>query len=380
MEKELISNCVKNLESSPMFNLSLSSKELFHTNFLYWIWKINSDLFVAILRDLGCKAEWAASEEWKVRREHDNLDLCVLSNNEIVFILENKVKSIPTKKQLDEYSNKHIGVQDLILLSLAIDFPDRQSIEEDKKWKIRSYEDLYNSIKGNYEKFVGDIYYSKLIGDYCDFIKNLYELSREWEVKEESVFLLEADNDIHKLRIGDLRDKIWNSQACVKLVSELERVCQIKALNGWNIWEIKDKGECLSKLYVNWAFTHGQGLLEVKVKINNDFVMLIQLQGNRYCHGVEWISGERFRHEEFWKKTQGNEIIRKMSFLDLDNEHRAIYPDICCEKKRRSKAYNKYNDTFLYQSKLISEKVSVGQVLTAISGEVKKIIEIAKQG
>ena len=27
------------LKTSPMFNLSLSSKELFHSNFLYWICK-----------------------------------------------------------------------------------------------------------------------------------------------------------------------------------------------------------------------------------------------------------------------------------------------------------------------------------------------------
>lgn len=368
------------LNASPLYNLSLSSKELFHSNFLYWIGKNHPELFVAIFKDLGCVASWS-DDNWKIKREHLNFDICIETPDGIKFVLENKVKSIPMKRQLDEYEVKLVNKEcDFVLLSLATDFPDKKAIEEKNKWKIKNYENLYVAIINNKNKFVSDSYSLALIEDYCGFIINLHNLSRYWEVKDDSPFLLRPDEDVQDLRIGDLRDKIWNSQACVKLMSELERVCQVKAFYCWNIWEIRDYGECLSKLYVNWAFTHGQGLLEVKVKINKDFVMLIQLQGNRYCHGVEWISGEKIRHADFWKKTQDNETIRSMSFLELDNEHQAIYPDICCDKKRKSKAYNKYNDTFLYQSKLISEMASVGQVLTAISGEVKKIIEIAKQG
>lgn len=36
---------VSELEESPMFQLSLSSKELFHSNFLYWIWKFKAAAF-----------------------------------------------------------------------------------------------------------------------------------------------------------------------------------------------------------------------------------------------------------------------------------------------------------------------------------------------
>ena len=45
-------NAIKYLKTSPMFNLSLSSKELFHSNFLYWIWKADQKTFKSIINKL----------------------------------------------------------------------------------------------------------------------------------------------------------------------------------------------------------------------------------------------------------------------------------------------------------------------------------------
>lgn len=43
---------IEALKKSPMFQLSLSSKELFHSNFLYWIWNISPALFKDIINEL----------------------------------------------------------------------------------------------------------------------------------------------------------------------------------------------------------------------------------------------------------------------------------------------------------------------------------------
>lgn len=84
------------------------------------------------------------------KRELLNLDLCVqLCNGEhIPFVLENKVKSIPRKNQLDEYAAKlkPTPEDNLILLSLATEFPDKKDIEKEGKWKICSYKQLYEAI------------------------------------------------------------------------------------------------------------------------------------------------------------------------------------------------------------------------------------------
>lgn len=119
-------DAIKYLKTSPMFNLSLSSKELFHSNFLYWIWKLNPNAFkclMATLLDVEInQLDWGDDDKWEVVREYNSFDLCVKyrdteSNNEetgarkidygdVLLVIENKVKSIPYKGQLHKYVNK----------------------------------------------------------------------------------------------------------------------------------------------------------------------------------------------------------------------------------------------------------------------------------
>lgn len=107
-ELELIS---KNLKSSPMFHLSLSSKELFHSNFLSWIGNLAKEnggkeyeAFKNIMKN--CFG-YDLPEKWEVKREYKNLDFCIIADDNIAFVLENKVKSMPRKEQLDEYAEKN---------------------------------------------------------------------------------------------------------------------------------------------------------------------------------------------------------------------------------------------------------------------------------
>lgn len=106
---------VTKLRKSPMFQLSLSSKELFHSNFLYWIWQVSPTMFQYMISQLFMKAgrpidheEWP--EYYEVHREYNNFDLCVISKNDesdkqgkVRLVVENKVKSIPRLSQLKEY-------------------------------------------------------------------------------------------------------------------------------------------------------------------------------------------------------------------------------------------------------------------------------------
>ena len=103
---------VKTLQDSPLFQLSLTSKELFHSNFLYWLGVTYRDLFKETFSNLGCRtAAWP--EDWTVEREYKaaksiSLDLCVKGpgkNGKIYLILENKVKSIPNQQQLNRYTS-----------------------------------------------------------------------------------------------------------------------------------------------------------------------------------------------------------------------------------------------------------------------------------
>ena len=69
------------LKSSPIFNLSMASKELFHSNMLYWISTVYRLQFVCIMETLGVEVQdWPSN--WKSHREKDHFDLSVTNEKE----------------------------------------------------------------------------------------------------------------------------------------------------------------------------------------------------------------------------------------------------------------------------------------------------------
>lgn len=382
------------LQSSPLFNLSLSSKELFHSNFLGWLAQQYPEFFVEICKDLGCKAGWS-NTYWIVKREYMNFDLCIEADGDIVLVLENKVKSIPSKSQLDEYVDKLNKKEkqdnenrDLVLLSLSISFPDKQAIENAMKWQIRSYEDLWQAIVKNKHNFIHNLYENDLIEDYCLFIATLHELSKSWKVENTSRFLIPENEKrtFKDLRIADLQDKVWYSQLLERLNSCLKEDNRWdNIISGMNIEDIgRDESKCLCEVFTNCGFTHGQGLLEAKIKINKEYVLLIQIQGNRYCHGIEWIKKGNWNYNQLWEMTKEEGGINNLSFFQFAIDKPAHFPNICKDieepiitrrRKDEIRNFNKYGDRFLYQSKQIKEEVLVPEVLNAIKKELGLIVD-----
>ena len=124
---------ITDLNNSPMFHLSLSSKELFHSNLLAWLAEDpdTRDLFVKVLNLFGLEnsqaeklADGIRDNEYMVLREYKNFDFCIcekLKNwkeepgeeeyvpGQVVLVLENKFKSIPYEAQLTGYEAKVEG-------------------------------------------------------------------------------------------------------------------------------------------------------------------------------------------------------------------------------------------------------------------------------
>ena len=182
-------------------------------------------------------------------------------------------------------------------------------------------------------------------------------------------------------------DKIWYSQLCASLNKYIMDKFHLETVSGYGVEAIAETGgNILNTVYTNWGFTHGQGLLEAKLKINNDYVLLIQIQGNRYEHGIEWICERNCSHSEFWNRTQSLDLIFELSFLQFSEAETASFPSVCvnepitARKKKgevEKRIYNKYSDRFLYQSKKIKENAFAIDVLYAISEEIGYIVEKA---
>ena len=109
---------ISDLRQSPLFNLSLGSKELFHSNFLAWLFESYPRESGAMLARFLENGNGDVSIKC-VKREEEHLDLSIYFNNGQELVIENKVKSLPYIAQLQAYSKNSAPNRCFVLLSLA---------------------------------------------------------------------------------------------------------------------------------------------------------------------------------------------------------------------------------------------------------------------
>lgn len=345
---------VNYLKDSPLFNLSLSSKELFHSNFLYWIWKISPSDFKDVMKSFGANTnQWPTNYE--VRREYENFDLCVLdANNNILLVLENKVKSIPYKKQLDEYEEKvqklygidgHIHELakgkltyykkryqkgdslnpqtvndkfysydcyckvDFILLTLPKGFPDEADIAKAKIWKIIYYSTYQASVLNiNFT----NTYNQDIVNDYSQFLDALISLYNEWHNNcYTQLFVNNTSPDYVKdaveLRIHDLYHKSKYARICTNLQMAINNLGYSEVENNDDVI-LDQKENCIA---FGYGFSNGGPFVEVKIKpAGLNHIFAIQIQGKQYRHAVVMKHGGG--HSNIWnylKRYDNNGIV-----------------------------------------------------------------------
>ena len=131
----------KNLKQSPMFAISLSSKELFHSNFWAWLIEHNPEYSKVFFDDIDFNIKLS------VKREEKNRDLSI-HLNQWVYIIENKLKSLPSREQIEEYQKKEPSFCKGCLTGVVRleDLPNN--------WCFKSYKEIGTSIIKINEKYV----------------------------------------------------------------------------------------------------------------------------------------------------------------------------------------------------------------------------------
>lgn len=395
-------NVIGALKKSPMFNLSLSSKELFHSNFLYWIAQKDKAVFKTLINKLGVKTgEWP--DEWEVSREHKNFDLCVcekVTKNELL-VIENKFKSLPDKAQLDKYDKKLQNNTDCqkILLSLTKPFIDEQG-----NWKWKSYEPLVNKLREVKDEF--DPYAQSLIEDYCGFVNNIITLTRMWIAKDKqdgAPFLLDykADdlkheeesesnvnidnkwryyNDAKELRIHDLYGKYRTERLRVVLDKRIKKLLE------------KAKGKGLD-IATNTAYTRSLPILEVVIRgvgkpaesNKEPEAFFISIQDNQYRHAINARDNNESTKEDRIEssKTRIKDNTAWHSFLNPEEKPKkdcGWFPNsvILANSGQRNNVCSfagKGGVNYIYQYKKIEADAKIEQVLDLMVDDVEKIID-----
>lgn len=191
-ECEITIQEIKELYHSPLFALSLSGKELAHSNF--WAWLIKQEInhknpFVEVfIQDFYSKGFKLVG----VEREEGDRDLTLYYSDALgkakCCFIENKLKSIPTAKQLIGYVNDYTSSgknKPLFINGLLTGIEQTIDLSDIKDWAFLSYEEIakriisinnlnkknvyYNTIN-EYAKDLNRI--TKVIGDAVKEINN----------------------------------------------------------------------------------------------------------------------------------------------------------------------------------------------------------------
>lgn len=318
---------VEQLNNNPIFQLSLSSKELFHSNFLAWLAenKNTQTLFKRILSTwLGEDTFNYNTDCMEVKREYKNFDFSICEKiindkksetGKIRLVLENKFKSIAYKAQLDNYKKKVDALNEeadkaqckaklklnsakfenwkenaklpktkYILLTLTEDFLDKEAVKE-SGWIIVTYADYSKALHANLD-LVKDKFYKELLEKYCEFIDAFYTYTNNCleQIKYTDNWEILKNEDFSTLRCNDIWQKLVMHQCALQLAKKLEKkfgkdfqpiiVTSDQEIWGENGTENKDK------LFMRVSYYHGEALLELKYLIPQKGIFVLQQQGN----------------------------------------------------------------------------------------------------
>jgi len=367
---ENIENIFNKLKESPLYNLSMSSLENFHTNFLVWLGNTYPKETLELLNSVLLKEEQIEIKNYDDIKffSQENcgknciFDLCVKENNNIILVLENKIKSYPTEEQLEKYNE---GIRNSnckkILLTL---FPCNLELEK-LEWKSVKYSDFLNENNPFMSNLQIPSYHKKLIKDYFNLIKNLdiiteydkniahtkydmYDISKKFEaINFKNIYIkyrtFELMNFIKKHVINNQNDT-KNIKFSTDFSNSNEGVINIE------------------KKYIIDKTNHNNK------KDNYDFILSIQIQGSQYRYCLVCLDdkqennkkrfdfAESLKGEGYWfNNTENKYTIRKNNpyqefFKNSENinQYLSYKPD-------RIYRYTKIEANIPYES--IAEKV-----------------------
>lgn len=295
--KESINEICKNLSDNYLFQASLGSKELFHSNMVAWLLEQpNNEGKLEALQLFGKhvlkhksfpEIDFNNKKLYSIKREKNNIDITIewegIDGRNFSFI-ENKMKSIPTHEQLEEYNKKikelYSKVSDDKIHKILLT-PLTPSIEN-TDWEKVTYEDHILKFLTDCKKIKFKNEVNIFLDKYIDIIKNLIRLVDTFQINNNDEFLNRKYN-FYSTEIMDPVMKIRLHDFILKLVHDKIRVVienELAESKGIELWS---------------GFSRQEGITDIKFKvsdfekktINYEQYLVIQLQGTNIKYGVE---------------------------------------------------------------------------------------------
>jgi hypothetical protein len=337
-----------------LFNFSLASKELFHSNFLAWLCELYPGLVGPIFARFTV-GSCPSCDQLKVLRERRNFDLTIEFPNGESLIVENKVKSIPSEEQLKEYSDKVADKEKertgFLLLSLTrpsfFSSGDGPFQVNGTAWHFLSYKELARQLEPSKRRIAAlHGYHGELVEDYLGFVRHLDAIASHISVKwddDEDDFLRDEERELlGNIRLRDLMDKIRYTQLDEKIKEGLRA-------QGYRIVPKDDDLEIAGGFAVHTASYRGEATCEFKYLARagkNPVYLSVMLQGK----ALKVFVGAPNSREA--AKALATELAIPRAegklWFDLDN----IKGD---RREMPVKGFNQYVGTWLYRYKRIEK-------------------------
>jgi len=350
-----------NLKQSPLFHLSLTSKELFHSNFLAWLCTIypeqTAQLFAPYL-----KTQTTELKITEVYRELFNVDLTLKFSNNKVLIIENKVKSLPYLSQLEKIAEAVKDKTKVSFLLLSLTEPgflesskSTITLKDDTVWHYANYQTLANGLI-NIQVLISHAsnYHGQILADYIGFIQSLHLLQEYFRVDYEDentdfFAFLNALKPIKNLRMHDFIYKLRYAQlahaVAIRLGFEVSQ-------GNW----VEGKTE---QVFISSGMSNGTGFFDFKYLVNDresqpavTSSLGVQFQGNAFRIVFEYLDPDNA-----FKIAEALAGSRLWFDFELVSTASAIYP--------RKGGFNQFKGVFLYRSKNL-DKISTKHLVDLI--------------
>ena len=421
------------LKNSPIYAMSLGSKELFHSNFWAWLMRKDKGFVKVFFNKIDDKLLPEKENFGYVKREEKNRDITIHTKDGI-YIIENKIKTLPYVEQLAKYQieagknfkggviaalkepnfdckaeyNVTVNKKDYIVdvqkkaanvNEYSFKIKEKQSVTScesmncsDTSWKFMNYSDIKDGIfkkivllKCNRDKTVTEMY--------CETVENLCKIVSEK--------LNEIDSNQAKWNFDDAKDfeKIKFDDVYKKLKLDILKEQILEELKKDNYIDRSQISENQNFIFrVETAYSNKQPSISFKFvykesdKVTDIYSFGIQIQNGGIRRYAETKVGKMKNLKEgydgFFNAFAGdkckwfdNEFVQGNDYLCLsfdNNESRKLKthmsPQIDNKKKnKKSSQYNAYTD-FVYQYYNIGDEIKV----EALAEEIKENLKYAK--
>ena len=369
----------------PIFKMSLGSKELFHSNFLEYLWAEDRTAFINMLNDLlGQKVLDSSKGDgyYKLAREKNHFDISIyhidesktsLRRNREIYdvVIENKLKSIPNREQLSEYEKKSANKSQntkYVLLTLIEQFQDKKDIK--KTWSIINYESLRCAIIDHFGER------NTYIKDYCEFVKLLHSLKNDILIQDaatETLWPNEPLNEFRNVRLHDLYIKLRGLHFMEMLKQKIS--------NSWDTKYVKDGGDTIRtedlqrNIFLNFNIHQACGQVAVFIYFGKEQIFEIVIQGDQYRHCINYKikDGGKYKslaNDNDLSKAKIWDIVMTDPFMKSFIAH----TDLKTEYKG-GKEYCGYGSDQIYRYRSINTNDSVNSLIANIINDVEYIMK-----